>query len=107
MGELEKELREMVEIFNFYNIPEEKQKRLITSGVYFEFNRIDKVRLNCFRFAKLLKLCQKMELEFDANKMLQDLNNREDNKYEALVKLFLEIEDQEKNKELIKKKAQN
>ena len=103
MGELKNELIEMVDIFDYYQISEERQRSIITSGVYFEFNRNDSIRLSCFRFAKLLKLCQSINTEFDANKMFYDLNNRRDNDYETLVKLFVEMDNKEKARQLIKK----
>ena len=102
MENLKNELIEMVEIFDYYQIPEERQKNIITSGVYFEFNRNDYVRLDCFRLANLLKLCKGINSEFDANQMLYDLNNRRDNNYEALVKLFIEMEKKESQKRLTK-----
>ena len=103
MGELKNELNETVDIFDYYKIPEERQRYIITSGVYFEFNRNHNILLNCFTFAKLLKFCQKIDPDFDANKLFYDLNNRQDNDYESLVKLFLELDNKEKAKEFVKK----
>ena len=104
MENLKKELVEMVEIFEYFQIPEERQKNIITSGVYFEFHRNESVRLNCFRFANLLKMCKSINSEFDVNQMFNDLNNRRDKNYESLVKLFIEMEGKEKEgqKRLIK-----
>ncbi len=104
MDNLKNELIEMVDIFEYYNIPVDKQMYLITSGVYFEFNRNDRVRLNCFEFAYLLKFCKNINSNFDANKMLRDLNDRRDSNYESLVKLFMEMNKKEKAKSLNKTK---
>ena len=104
MDNLKIELMEMVDIFDYYNIPVDKQMYLITSGVSFEFNRNDHVILDCFEFANLLKFCKKVDADFDANTMLHDLNNRYDDKYESLVKLFIDINKQEKAKSLAKTK---
>ena len=104
MDNLKNELIEMVDIFDYYNIPEEKQMYLITSGVSFEFNRNERVRLDCFEFANLLKFCKNINSNFDANKMLRDLNNRRDTNYESLVKLFMEMNKKEKAKSLKKTK---
>ena len=103
MENLENELMEMIRIFDYFQIPENVQRRIIISGVYFEFWRNDNVSLNCFRFAKLLKLCKSINPEFDVNNMLKDLNERRDNEYESLVKLFIDMEKKEKAKEIIKK----
>lgn len=106
MENLKNELIEMVDIFDYYQISEEKQRSIITSGVCFDFNRNDSIRLSCFRFVKFLKLCQNINPEFDANKMFYDLNNRRDNDYEYLVKLFIEMENKEKTRQLIKNRIQ-
>ncbi len=102
MGELKNELNEMIDIFDFFKISEERQRYIITCGVYFEFNRNHSILLNCFTFAKLLKFCQKIDPEFDANKMFYDLNNRQDDDYAYLVKLFFELNNKEKAKEFVK-----
>ena len=107
MESIEKDLKEMLEIFDCLNIPEDRQRSLITSGLYFEFNRDDHVKLNCFRVSKLLKLCKRVNSEFDANRMFEDLRNRRDSDYEPIVNLYLQMEkrereQKEKEKQLLK-----
>ncbi len=102
MDNLKDELIEMIDIFDYYKIPENKQRSIITSGVYFEFDHNDTKRLDCFDFAKLLILCKNIDPEFDANKMLKDLNNRRDSDYELLVKFYCDLDKKRKAKILTK-----
>lgn len=99
MIELEDELMDIVMIFDYYQIPEERQRYLICNGVLFEFSRNDRVKLNCFRFAKLLEMCKRLYANFDVNKMLSDNYQGHDSAYESLVKLFLENEKDEKERQ--------
>ena len=100
MKDLEDELIEMVRIFDYCGIPKERQRYIICNGgVSFEFGRDDRVRLNCFRFAKLLEMAKKINEDFDANKMLKDIYQGHDYPYEKLVKLFIQLEDEEKEKQ--------
>ena len=107
MRDLENELIEMVRIFDYFKIPEEKQRYIIYSGVFFdfgqfEFNHSNHIHFTCFQFAKFLQLCRRMNPQFDANKMLRDINGRNTEPYEHLVKYFIESEkkSQEKQKTL-------
>ena len=107
MSELENELNNMIEIFDYYNIPEERQKFIITSGVYFEFNRNESVKLDCFMFSRLLMFCKRIDPNFNVNKMLDDLNNRRDSDYEFLVKCFIDMDHKGKEKSLTMKIEQD
>ena len=104
MGNLENELLEMLQIFNSCQLSEKTQREIITTGVYFEFSKTDRVLLDCFRFAKLLNICQDVFGEFDANQIFRDLFERNDAKYESLIKSMLEKEkEDEKIEQLIKR----
>jgi hypothetical protein len=103
MNNLKEELIEMAEIFDYYNIPEDEQRNIITSGLYFEFNYHDTKRLDCFSAAELLKLCKNIDPEFDANQMIKDLRNRRDDKYESLVKFYSDLKTKNKTKTLTNK----
>lgn len=99
MGDLAKELVDMVEVFNQFQIPTDKQRDIVASGVLFEFYPHGRVKFDCIRFYKLLAFCNHLDPTFDANKMLLDLVNRRDDDYKNIVYLFLEMELKEKDKE--------
>lgn len=105
MGDLAKELVDMVEIFNQFQIPVDKQRGIIASGVIFEFYPHERIRFDCLRFCKLLAFCNHIDPSFDANKLLLDLVNRRDDDYKNIVSLFLEMEAKEndKEKQIVKK----
>ena len=100
MENLEKELKEMLEIFDYFKLPEEIKKEIIEKGVYFYFNEDDsQLRLSCLRFANLLKMVKNIDPNYDVEDMLK---NGSGDKYYHLIKLFLEREKEEKPKQRIK-----
>ena len=103
MNNLKEELIEMIEIFDYFNIPEDEQRNLITSGLYFVFDYHDTKKLDCFGAANFLKLCKNVDSEFDANQMIKDLRNRRDCEYEPLVKLYCDMKKKNKIKSLTNK----
>jgi hypothetical protein len=92
MEDLEKELIEMVRIFDSCQIPEEMQREIITEGVYFLFDDNNHASLDCFKFAELLTLCKSLDSDFDANKMLNDIHGYVPTEYEETVKFFIDLE---------------
>lgn len=86
---LKEELIEALAIFDSYNIPEDRQRSIITNGVRFDFTwgDPDPRRRNrfydVFEFANFLKICTNMELELDANDLLKNYCN---DGYEELLK---------------------
>mgnify|MGYP003571597155 CR=1 FL=1 len=101
MENLKEEVNKMLDIFNAYQIPEEKQKTIITEGVYFSFSYggIDRSnsnrKFNCFKFSRFLDFCRKAEIELDVNEML---NSPWNSKYEELVHFFDSIDKEAQNK---------
>lgn len=86
---LKDELMKALEIFDSYNIPEERQRQIVTDGVHFDFTYGDSdpnhrnKYFNVFDFANFLNICTLMGFEIDANAILEDSCNTE---YEDLLK---------------------
>jgi len=99
MEDLEKELIEMVKVFDSYQIPEEKQRKIITEGVYFLFDDNDHALLDCFKFTDLLRLYRSLDPNFDANKMLDEIHGYVPSEYEETVKFFISLEKRKKERE--------
>lgn len=88
---LKEELIEALTIFDSYNIPEDRQRSIITNGVHFDFTwgDPDYKRRNrfydVFEFANFLKICTNIGVELDANDLLKNYCNK-DKEYEELLK---------------------
>lgn len=92
---LKDEVIEMLEIFDEYQIPEDRQRSIILNGVDFNFTYGDpdpqrrNKYLDAFQLAELLKKCKKMNILIDVNQML---DKPYDLKYEKLLE-FIENQD--------------
>ena len=103
MGELRTEINETLDIFDSYQIPEERQRELITSGIHFTFtyggpdpNHINR-RFDCFKFARMLKFCQDAKYDLDVEAMLR---SPWDDKYQKLVHFFDSMDREVQRKEV-------
>ena len=101
MDKLRDELIEMSELFDSCNITEEKQRDIIIHGVYFGFDGGwgDHVTLNCFQFAKFLRMCKSLNSDFDVNKMFRDLRENHDDNYRHIVDFFIKEENRKKEQQ--------
>lgn len=86
---LKEEILEMLEIFELYQIPEDKQKELISKGgLDFDFTYGDpdphnrNKSFNVFEVADILKVCNILSIPLDANHMI---DYPFDTEYEELI----------------------
>ena len=101
MDSLKEELNEMIDYFDSCNISEEKQRDIVVNGVHFGFDGGWGVHhnLNCFQFAKYLKMCKTLEPDFDVEQLFTDLRNQNADKYRASIDYFLITYDKKNKKE--------
>ena len=100
MDNLKNELNEMIDLFQTFNISEEKQRDIIINGVsfYFDGGWGEEETLNCFQFAQFIKMCKKLNPDFTTEQLFIDLKNNDDNLYREAIAFFLQQEAEEKTK---------
>ncbi len=74
MKKLRDEINEMLDIFDAYGIPEEKQRWIIVLGASFSFSPesgqyADEHTYDCFKVARFLKFCKDNGIIIDANEL--------------------------------------
>ena len=106
MKNLKKEIKEMLEIFDLFQIPEEMQRDIITEGLKFN-SFVDNINVNqnfdCFRFAKFLRYCKEIMLEFDANKFINNPNGNEYIELLRILRSFVILDSMSENNKLKRK----
>ena len=92
MYNLKNELNEMIDLFQTFNISEEKQRDIIINGVYFGFDGGwgEHEKLNCFQFANFIKMLKMTIPNFTTEQLFIDLQNNNDNLYKEAIKFFLQ-----------------
>ncbi len=71
------EVFEALEIFEYYNIPEQEQRDLFNQTIYFDFTYGDpdpgkqNRYVGVLQFAKLLQICKEINLVIDVNDVLK------------------------------------
>ena len=85
MENLKVEVNKMLEIFDFYKIPERKQREIITNGVFYCFSfgtdreGIDRA-FDCFKVARLLQFCKCSGIAINANKLVGSIYDYQEDK---------------------------
>ena len=75
---LKDEIAEIFELFDYYKIPENEQRRLFERGLYFDFTYGDpdldrrNQHLNVFGVGILLKTCQERGIDIDIEDLLDE-----------------------------------
>ena len=91
MGKLRNDINEALDILDSYQISDERQREIVTSGVHFNFTYGDpdykdvNRRFDCFKFARMLKFCQDAGYDLDVQEMLRSPWN---DHYQKLVHFF-------------------
>ena len=106
MKKLKKEIKEMLEIFDLFQIPEEMQRDIIINGLKFS-SFVDNIEINqnfdCFKFAKFLRYCKEIMLEFNANEFINNSNNIEYIELLRIFRSFVILDSMSKNDKLKRK----
>ncbi len=96
-------LIEAARLLTKHNVPVEKQRRIFREGsIRFTFDD-DTVTIDCLQLGRFLKFIEYTRMDIDVNKMLHDINTcYVDSEYEPLVRLFVQKEEKEKEKQKVK-----
>lgn len=74
---MKEELLEALDIYEFFKIPEEKQRHILSFGMHFDFTYGDADRENRNRhydflqFAHFLKICKELDIDLDIKHLLE------------------------------------
>ena len=92
---LKEEIAEIFDLFEYYKIPENEQRRLFERGLHFDFtygdpdfNHINQ-HLNVFGVGILLKTCKERNIEIDVEELLDEPEMFPD---EGLIKEVAELQ---------------
>ena len=78
MNSLKEELDEMLNLFDYFKIPEKKQRDIIMNGVDFNYTWGDidynhhNRKFDCLKFTRFLKYCKESGVPFDMDNYLAE-----------------------------------